>query len=156
MPNMIRLRRVGRNKQANFRVVVVDKQAPRDGAYIESIGFYNPRSEPAELRLVLEKLDGWVAKGAQMTDTVASLARKARKGGDRVVEIVPLSGRPPKPAAPVETPPAKPARGAAAKAAKTEAPPADDAAAPVADEAPAPADEAPAATDGEAGETPES
>jgi len=78
----IRLRRVGRKKQPYFRVVVVKRDAPRDGAYIEEIGFYNPRTRPAFLTLDLEKLDEWIQNGAEISDSVKSLARKARKGGD--------------------------------------------------------------------------
>jgi small subunit ribosomal protein S16 len=85
MPVTIRLRRVGRNKQSNFRVVVTEKTAPRDGAYLEAIGFYNPRPKPAELRLDLARLDEWIERGAELSDTVASLARKARRGGDAKV-----------------------------------------------------------------------
>jgi small subunit ribosomal protein S16 len=85
MPVTIRLRRVGRNKQSNYRVVVTEKTAPRDGAYLEAIGFYNPRPKPAELRLDLARLDEWIERGAELSDTVASLARKARRGGDKKV-----------------------------------------------------------------------
>lgn len=88
MPVTIRLRRVGRNKQSNFRVVVTEKTAPRDGAYLEAIGFYNPRPRPAQLRLDLGKLDEWIGKGAEVSDTVASLARRARRGGDRTVALM--------------------------------------------------------------------
>ena len=89
MPVTIRLRRVGRNKQSNFRVVVTEKTAPRDGAYLEAIGFYNPRPKPAELRLDLARLDEWIERGAELSDTVASLARKARRGGDSKVAYNP-------------------------------------------------------------------
>ncbi len=78
----IRLRRVGRKKQPYWRVVVIPRGAPRDGAYIEEIGFYNPRTRPAFLTLDLEKLDAWIQDGAEVSDSVKSLARKARKGGD--------------------------------------------------------------------------
>ncbi len=142
MPSMIRLRRVGRNKQSNFRVVVMDKTSPRDGAYLEAIGFYNPRTKPAELRLDLAKVDEWVAKGAQLSDTVASLVRKARRGGDRTVEIVPIGGHPPKAAPVAEPPAAKPARSRSrAAAAPAEAQAVEPAAAieePAADEAQSP------------------
>jgi small subunit ribosomal protein S16 len=73
---------VGRKKQPYFRVVVVKRDAPRDGAYIEELGFYNPRTRPAFLTLDLEKLDQWIQDGAEISDSVKSLARKARKGGD--------------------------------------------------------------------------
>lgn len=81
----IRLRRVGRKKQPSYRIVVADSAAPRDGNYLDAVGFYNPRTNPAELRLDLEKADEWIGKGALPTDTVASLIRKARVGGDATV-----------------------------------------------------------------------
>jgi small subunit ribosomal protein S16 len=83
----IRLRRVGRKKQPSYRLVVTDSASARDGQYIEVVGFYNPRTRPAELRLDLEKLDAWMAKGAGLSDTVASLVRKARRGGDASVQL---------------------------------------------------------------------
>jgi small subunit ribosomal protein S16 len=86
----IRLRRVGRKKQPSYRVVVTDMSRPRDGQYLETIGFYNPRPHPAELRLDLGKVEEWVGKGAGMSDTVASLVRKARKGGDDRVALSPM------------------------------------------------------------------
>ena len=81
----IRLRRVGRKKQPSYRVVVADSADPRDGNYIDALGFYNPRTNPAELRLDLDKVDEWLGKGAEPSTTVASLIRKARNGGDAVV-----------------------------------------------------------------------
>jgi ribosomal protein S16 len=84
----IRLRRVGRKKQPYYRVVVMDADAPRDGAYIDAVGFYNPRTRPAHLTLDLEKVDAWLAKGAQATVTAESLIRKARKGGDKKVRLI--------------------------------------------------------------------
>jgi small subunit ribosomal protein S16 len=100
----IRLRRVGRKKQPSYRVVVTEKSAPRDGSYLDTLGFYNPRRERAELRLDLEKVEEWMNRGAGMSDTVASLVRKARKGGDSKVELKPLKGEPPKPPPVVEAP----------------------------------------------------
>ena len=87
----IRLRRVGRKAQPYYRVVVTDSRAPRGGSYLDAIGFYNPRSKPAELRLDLARVDEWVAKGAGLSDTVASLVRKARRGGDRTVALKPMA-----------------------------------------------------------------
>ena len=84
----IRLRRIGRKKQPYYRVVVMDSASPRDGAYLDTVGFYNPKRQPAELRLDLEKVDAWTGKGAEMTPTVRSLVSKARKGGDSRVELV--------------------------------------------------------------------
>ena len=84
----IRLRRIGRKKQPYYRLVVIESTSPRDGAYLDTVGFYNPGRKPAELRMDLEKVDAWTSKGAEMTDTVRSLVRKARKGGDKKVELV--------------------------------------------------------------------
>ena len=78
----IRLRRVGRKRQPSYRIVVADSANPRGGEYLDTVGFYNPRTQPAELRLDLSKVDQWLGKGADMSDTAASLIRKARKGGD--------------------------------------------------------------------------
>jgi small subunit ribosomal protein S16 len=86
----IRLRRTGRKKQPSFRIVVADESTPRDGAYLDSLGTYNPQTKPAELRIDLEKVEAWLAQGAQMTDTAASLIRKARRGGDRKVALRPM------------------------------------------------------------------
>lgn len=83
----IRLRRVGRKAQPYYRVVVADSATPRDGYYLDTVGFYNPRTRPAELRMDLSKVDDWVSKGAGMSTTVASLVRKARRGGDDTVAL---------------------------------------------------------------------
>jgi small subunit ribosomal protein S16 len=74
----IRLRRVGRKKQPSYRIVVAESRTPRGGTYLDTVGFYNPRREPVELRVDLAKVDGWVEKGAGLTPTVASLVRRAR------------------------------------------------------------------------------
>ncbi|MEJ2218523.1 MAG: 30S ribosomal protein S16 [Gemmatimonadota bacterium] len=84
----IRLRRVGRKKQPYFRIIVADSATPRDGQYIESIGFYNPRTRPAYLMLDLERVDDWLSKGAELTETARTLVNKARKGGDAKVQYV--------------------------------------------------------------------
>ena len=81
----IRLRRVGRKRQPSYRVVVARTADPRGGEYLDTVGFYNPRTQPAELRLDLNKIDQWLSKGAEMSETAASLIRKARKGGDKSV-----------------------------------------------------------------------
>lgn|SRR5690606_7312511 len=80
MPVRIRLRRVGRKKQPSYRIVVAESQSPRGGAYLDNVGFYNPRRDPIELKIDLEKIEKWVGRGAEMTPTVASLVRKARRG----------------------------------------------------------------------------
>jgi len=71
----IRLRRVGSKKQTSFRVVVADSRSPRDGRFIEEIGFYNPRTEPETLRIDEEKALHWLSVGAQPTDSVTRLLK---------------------------------------------------------------------------------
>ena len=83
----IRLRRMGRKKQPHYRVVVADGAAPRDGRIVENLGYYKPRSNPARLVLDLDRFDFWVKAGAEPSDTVASLAGKARRGGDSTVAL---------------------------------------------------------------------
>jgi small subunit ribosomal protein S16 len=117
----IRLRRIGRKKQPSYRVVVTDSAKPRGGEYLDTLGFYNPRQQPAELRLDLEKVDTWVGKGAGMSDTVASLVRKARRGGDDKVAMRSLSGEHERPKVEVHAPEAGAKKGAR-KTAKAAAP----------------------------------
>jgi small subunit ribosomal protein S16 len=74
----IRLRRVGKKKQPAYRLVVADSKAPRDGAFVEIIGHYNPLTEPATLVIDEEKARGWLSKGAQPSEAVAKLL--ARQG----------------------------------------------------------------------------
>lgn len=71
----IRLKRTGKKKQPHYRVVVADSRSPRDGRFIEEIGYYNPRVEPAEVRIDLEKANDWISKGAQPTETVRKLLK---------------------------------------------------------------------------------
>ena len=73
----IRLTRVGATKQPTYRVVVADSRAARDGQAIDTIGHYNPRTEPIELNIDEAKAKEWLAKGAQPSDTVARLFRRA-------------------------------------------------------------------------------
>src|SRR5690606_24808621 len=80
MPARIRLPRAGRKQQPSYRVVVAQSSAARRGAYLDNVGFHNPRRDPLELKLHPERLDQAVAKGAEMTPTVASLVRKVRNG----------------------------------------------------------------------------
>lgn len=118
----IRLRRIGRKKQPSYRVVVTDSAKPRGGEYLDTLGFYNPRQQPAELRLDLEKVDTWVGKGAGMSDTVASLVRKARRGGDDKVAMKPLSGEHERPTVEVHAPEAAaPRKGGRKKGAESAA-----------------------------------
>ena len=73
----IRLKRVGAKKQPSYRVVVADSRSPRDGRFIEQIGFYNPLSNPVDIRIDAEKAQKWLNNGAQPTETVKSLLKKA-------------------------------------------------------------------------------
>ena len=72
----IRLRRMGQKKAPFYRVVVADSRYPRDGRFIEEIGYYNPITEPAEIKIDVEKAKKWIANGAQPTDTVKSLLKR--------------------------------------------------------------------------------
>ncbi|HQQ40942.1 MAG TPA: 30S ribosomal protein S16 [Clostridia bacterium] len=73
----IRLRRMGAKKAPFYRIVVADSRAPRDGACVEEIGYYNPLSNPVELNVNNEKAAQWVKQGAQPTDTVRALLKKS-------------------------------------------------------------------------------
>ena len=77
----IRLRRMGRKKQPHYRVVVADSHAPRDGRVVESLGYYRPKATPARLVLDLGRVDYWLEQGAEPSETVRSLVRRARLGG---------------------------------------------------------------------------
>ncbi|MCX7615450.1 MAG: 30S ribosomal protein S16 [Clostridiales bacterium] len=72
----IRLRRMGAKKAPFYRVVVADSRYPRDGRFIEEIGYYNPISEPVELKIDGERAKQWIKNGAQPTDTVRALLKK--------------------------------------------------------------------------------
>jgi small subunit ribosomal protein S16 len=73
----IRLRRTGRKKQPTFRIVIADSQSPRDGKFIEVIGQYMPRQGEQALNLKADRVHYWLDSGAQPTDTVRSLLRRA-------------------------------------------------------------------------------
>ena len=73
----IRLRRMGAKKAPYYRIVVADSRSPRDGRCIEEIGSYNPRTEPATITIDAEKAQQWIKNGAQPTDTVKALLKKA-------------------------------------------------------------------------------
>jgi small subunit ribosomal protein S16 len=140
----IRLRRTGRKKQPSYRLVVAESDTPREGRYLDSVGTYNPLTRPSDLRVDLEKVDSWLARGARMSDTVASLIRKARKGGDKTIAVRGV-GPEEKQDLNVVDAPAAPAPAEKPKAGSRGAPKAD-APAPAADAAPeAAADAAPQA-----------
>ena len=72
----IRLRRMGAKKSPFYRIVVADSRYPRDGRFIEEIGYYNPTEEPSVVKVDPEKAKKWIANGAQPTDTVKALFKK--------------------------------------------------------------------------------
>lgn len=72
----IRLRRMGAKKSPFYRIVVADSRFPRDGRFIEEIGYYNPLQEPSVVKVDVEKAQKWISNGAQPTDTVKTLFKK--------------------------------------------------------------------------------
>ena len=73
----MRLKRMGMKKAPSYRVVVADERMPRDGRFIEEIGFYNPMTSPAEIKIDAERAKIWLKNGAQPSDTVRALLKKA-------------------------------------------------------------------------------
>ena len=71
----MRLRRMGMKKAPFYRVIVADSRSPRDGRFIEEIGYYNPLTNPAEIKIDAEKAKKWIANGAQPTETVKALLK---------------------------------------------------------------------------------
>jgi len=75
----IRLKRFGTLNRLQWRIVVADAKMPRDGRFIETVGYYDPRSNPARIELKLDRVKGWISKGARPTETVRSLLKKANQ-----------------------------------------------------------------------------
>ena len=73
----MRLRRMGAKKSPFYRIVVADSRYPRDGRFIEEVGYYNPSNEKPEIKIDVEKAKQWIANGAQPTESVAKLLKKA-------------------------------------------------------------------------------
>ncbi len=73
----IRLRRMGKKKAPFYRIVVADSRYPRDGRFIEELGYYDPMKEPVDIKVDADKAKDWLAKGAQPTETVKSLLKKS-------------------------------------------------------------------------------
>ena len=82
----IRLMRMGAKKSPSYRVVVKEKLSKRDGAYVENVGFYNPTREPAEVRLNMERVNYWIERGAQPTDTVRQLIKQQARDAAAAAE----------------------------------------------------------------------
>jgi len=75
----IRLRRTGCNNNATYRVVAADSRSPRDGKFLEILGWYTPKQDGENFKVDLERIAYWQSKGAQLSETVASMVRKAKK-----------------------------------------------------------------------------
>lgn len=73
----IRLRRIGAKGQPSYRIVAADKESPRDGRFLEILGFYNPRTDPATIQLKEDRIYDWMSKGAQPSDSVEQVLRSA-------------------------------------------------------------------------------
>ncbi|HRT28953.1 MAG TPA: 30S ribosomal protein S16 [Kiritimatiellia bacterium] len=83
----IRLRRTGCNNNAAFRVVAADERSPRDGKFLEILGWYEPKREGENFKLNLERIEHWLSKGARMSETVASMVRKAKKAATETAAV---------------------------------------------------------------------
>ena len=73
----MRLTRIGKKKTPFYRVVIADARAPRDGRFVEEIGYYNPLTDPVEIKIDTDKAKQWIKNGAQPTDTVKALLKKS-------------------------------------------------------------------------------
>lgn len=74
----LRLTRTGTKDKAQYRIIVQEARSKRDGRYVENLGYYNPRTEPSTIVVKLDRVDYWMKNGAQPTDSVASLLKRAR------------------------------------------------------------------------------
>ncbi|MCL2201835.1 MAG: 30S ribosomal protein S16 [Oscillospiraceae bacterium] len=83
----IRLRRMGAKKNPFYRIVVADSKSPRDGRFIEEIGTYNPLATPSIINVDVERAQYWVKNGAQPTDTVRALLKKAQAGATGKADV---------------------------------------------------------------------
>jgi small subunit ribosomal protein S16 len=118
----IRLRREGSLNRPYFKVVVTDKRSPRDGKFIEIVGTYDPKKTGQNSTLKLDRIEHWISKGAQPSDTVRSLIKKTKNPEAAAKKAAAKAAKKPAPApppapAPVETQPAAPATPAVAEAA---------------------------------------
>jgi small subunit ribosomal protein S16 len=107
----IRLTRVGATKRPSYRVVAIDSRKSRDGRSLEILGYYDPLTEPATVQIDADRLNAWIAKGAQPSDTVGRLMRQAGIGADAAA--APKAAAPTKPAAKTTRTRKAPAKAAA-------------------------------------------
>ncbi|MGB8510996.1 MAG: 30S ribosomal protein S16 [Pyrinomonadaceae bacterium] len=87
----IRLMRMGAKKRPSYRVIVKEKLSKRDGAYEEKVGFYDPTRNPAEVRLDMERVNYWMERGAQPTDTVRQLIRQQKRAEAATADTTPVA-----------------------------------------------------------------
>ena len=87
----IRLMRMGAKKRPSYRIVVKEKKSKRDGAFLENVGTYNPTRQPAEITLKAERVQYWMANGAQPTDTVRQLIKQAAKAASAAAAELPTA-----------------------------------------------------------------
>src|SRR5207253_7482953 len=118
----IRLRREGALNRPYFKVVVTDTRSPRDGKFIEIVGTYDPKTAGQNSTLKLDRIEHWISKGAQPSDTVRSLIKKTKNPEAAAKKAAAKAAKKPAPAppaapAPLETPPAGPPTPAVAEAA---------------------------------------
>ena len=78
----LRLARMGRKKRPFYRIVAADQRKPRDGRFIERLGYYDPMKEPNDLKVDLERVDYWLSQGASPSETVNTLIKKARAAAE--------------------------------------------------------------------------
>jgi small subunit ribosomal protein S16 len=83
----IRLRREGTKNSPYYRIVVANQRSPRDGKFIEQVGVYDPRKAGTNSQLAIERLDYWISKGAQPSDTVRSLLRRAKADAAKATPV---------------------------------------------------------------------
>jgi len=142
----IRLRREGALNRPYFKVVVTDKRSPRDGKFIEIVGTYDPKKRGMNSTLKLERIEYWISKGAQPSDTVRSLIKKNKNPEEAAKKMAAVEAKKaakPKAAAKTEAAPAA-AESAPAPAAEKAAPAPEAAPAPAAEAPKVPAEEKPA------------
>ena len=104
----LRLRRMGAKKRPSYRIVAADSRSPRDGRFIEAFGFYDPVTQPATVRVDMERARHWLSVGAQPSDTVRDIFRRAGVFGDEgtiaataePIEAEPVAAEPAAPEAP--------------------------------------------------------
>lgn len=75
----IRMKRIGKSKRPYYRIVVIDSRLPRDGEYIDSIGYYQPIEKDDKVSIDLQKYDEWIGKGAKVSNIVRDIAKKIRR-----------------------------------------------------------------------------